>query len=114
MKEGDKSNKVLKKRDRRDDQDKVLLARSNQGKKTKKRKLKSVEEQVFEIALDDVEQTFDDKVGDASQQPHTDANETQTNVALRILKKDWFKESSKPELHYLDWNIIKTVDDAPE
>ncbi|GKF72409.1 hypothetical protein Tco_0208523 [Tanacetum coccineum] len=48
----------------------------------------SLEEPVFKIASDNVEQTFDDKVGDVGQPPHTDADETQANGAPRILKKD--------------------------
>ncbi|GKD56160.1 hypothetical protein Tco_1289547 [Tanacetum coccineum] len=96
MKKGDKPDTVLKKRGRGDDQDEDPLSRSNQGKKTKKRRVnesesskktsitkesskgkspartsksvtikESVEELVFKIALEDVEQTVDDKVGDS-------------------------------------------------
>ncbi|GKA31095.1 hypothetical protein Tco_0717400 [Tanacetum coccineum] len=57
----------------------------------------SVEEPVFEIASDDVEQTFDDKIGDVSQPPLTDADETQEDATPRISKKDWFKKSLRPE-----------------
>ncbi|GJX86335.1 hypothetical protein Tco_0337109 [Tanacetum coccineum] len=74
----------------------------------------SVEEPVFEIASDDVEQTFDDKVGYVSQPPHTNADEIQADVALRIPKKDWFKESPKLELLDPNWNTVKTIDDVPE
>ncbi|GJS12379.1 hypothetical protein Tco_0369175 [Tanacetum coccineum] len=128
MKKGDKPDTVLKKRDRGDDQDEDPLSRSNQGKKTKKRRVnesesskktsitkesskgkspartsksvtikESVEELVFKIALEDVEQTVDDKVGDAGQPPHTDSDETQADVASKISKKDWFKKSPRPE-----------------
>ncbi|GKA68543.1 hypothetical protein Tco_0768460 [Tanacetum coccineum] len=148
MKEGDKPDKVLKKRDRGDDQDKDPSTGSNQGKKTKKTRFnesksskktsatkesskgkssartsksgksvtakESVEEPVFDIASDDVEQTFDDKVSDAGQPPHTDADETQADVAPRILKKDWFNEAPRPKTLDPDWNTIKTVDDTPE
>ncbi|GJZ41517.1 hypothetical protein Tco_0588403, partial [Tanacetum coccineum] len=126
MKKGDKPDTVLKKRDRGDDQDDEPSAGSNQGKKTKKRignesKLskktsttkesskgkslartyksgksmtakESVEEPVFDIASNDVEKTVDDK----------------------ILKKDWFKKSPRPETLDLDWNTVETVDDALE
>ncbi|GJV04143.1 hypothetical protein Tco_1337712 [Tanacetum coccineum] len=105
---GQSSSKVLKNKDRGDDQDKDVLAGSNQGKKTKKgrgnesesskntsttkesSKGKSpartskygkfvtakelFEEPVFEIALNDVEKTVDDKVGDVGQPPHNDAD----------------------------------------
>ncbi|GKG18408.1 hypothetical protein Tco_0372706, partial [Tanacetum coccineum] len=59
-----------------------------------------VEEPVIEIASDDVEQTFDDKVGDVGQPPHTDAHETQADASLRIPKKIWFKKY--PRLETLD------------
>ncbi|GKC64437.1 hypothetical protein Tco_1097035, partial [Tanacetum coccineum] len=71
-------------------------------------------EPVFDIALNDVEKTVDDKVGDAGQRPHTDADETQANPASKILKKDWFKKSPRPETLDLDWNTVETVDDALE
>ncbi|GKD40821.1 hypothetical protein Tco_1261028 [Tanacetum coccineum] len=140
----DKPDKVLKKRDHGDDQDKDPLAGSNQGKNTKKRRFnesesskktsttkesskgksrksgksvtakESVEEPVFEIASDDVEQTFDDKVSNVGQPPHTDADETQADAAPRILKKDWFNEAPRPETLDPHWNTVKTVDDTPE
>ncbi|GJR79443.1 hypothetical protein Tco_0150228 [Tanacetum coccineum] len=147
-KEGDNPNKVLKKRDREDDQDKDHSAGSNQGKKTKKRRFnesesckktsttkesfkgkslarmsksgnsvtakESVEEPVIEITSDDVEQTFDDKVGDVGQPPHTNAHETQAYASPRIPKKDWFKKSPRPKTLDPDWNTVKTVDDAPD
>ncbi|GJZ58425.1 hypothetical protein Tco_0613919 [Tanacetum coccineum] len=47
-----------------------------------------VEEPVFEIASDDVEQTVDDE--------------------------DWYKDSLNPEVLDLDWNTVKTIDDTPE
>ncbi|GKE42658.1 hypothetical protein Tco_1469942, partial [Tanacetum coccineum] len=74
----------------------------------------SVEESAFEIASVDVEQTFDDKVGDAGQLHHTDADETQGDAALRITKKDWFKKSPRPETLDPNWNTVKTVDDTSE
>ncbi|GKF10234.1 hypothetical protein Tco_0048160, partial [Tanacetum coccineum] len=57
----------------------------------------SVEEPVFKIDSDDVKKTFDDMIGDASQPPLTDADETQTDAAPRIPKKDWFKKSPRTE-----------------
>ncbi|GKC02713.1 integrase, catalytic region, zinc finger, CCHC-type containing protein [Tanacetum coccineum] len=147
-KEGDKPDKVLKKRDREDDQNEDPSAGSNQGKKTQKRRVnesesskktstttesskgkslartyksgksmtakESLEEPVFDIASNDVEKTFDDKVGDVGQPPHTDSDKTQADDSLKILKKDWFKDSPKPELLDLDWNTVKTINDAPE
>ncbi|GKA57363.1 hypothetical protein Tco_0756551 [Tanacetum coccineum] len=68
---------------------------SKSGKSVTAKEL--VKEPVFEIASDNVEQTFDDKVGDAGQPTHTDADETRTDGALRIPKKDWFKEAPRPK-----------------
>nr|GEW98943.1 hypothetical protein [Tanacetum cinerariifolium] len=73
-----------------------FLAKMTKSRKSMSAK-ESVEEPVFEIASDDVEQTVDDKVGDAGQPPHTDADETQADAALRNPKKDWFKEYPMPE-----------------
>ncbi|GJW86292.1 hypothetical protein Tco_0161632 [Tanacetum coccineum] len=87
------------------------LARTSKSGKSVTTK-ESVEEPVFEIALNDVEQTIDDKVGDAGQPPHTDADETQADGAPRIPKKDWFKEAPRPETLDPDWNTVKTVDDT--
>ncbi|GJZ60684.1 hypothetical protein Tco_0616500, partial [Tanacetum coccineum] len=53
---------------------KYLAKTSKYGKSVTAKE--SVEEPVFKMALDDVEQTFDDKGGDAGQPPHTDADET--------------------------------------
>ncbi|GJT28211.1 hypothetical protein Tco_0908486 [Tanacetum coccineum] len=36
------------------------------------------------------------------------------DVAPKIPKKDWFKDSPKLEVLDLDWNTVKTIDDAPE
>ncbi|GJU27618.1 hypothetical protein Tco_1166239 [Tanacetum coccineum] len=90
MEKGDKPDIVLKKRDRGDDQDEEPSAGSNH---------------------DDVEQTFNDKVDDAGQPPHTVADETQPDVDPKIPKKNWFKDSPKPEVLDPDWNTIKTIDD---
>ncbi|GJS87862.1 hypothetical protein Tco_0770498 [Tanacetum coccineum] len=48
-----------------------------------------VEEPIFYKALDDVEQTFDDKIDTT--------DETQADVVPKIQKKDWFKDSPNPE-----------------
>ncbi|GJR51330.1 hypothetical protein Tco_1401851 [Tanacetum coccineum] len=144
----DKLDKVLKKRDRGDDQDEDPSAGSNQGKKTKKTRFNEsesskktsttkesskgkspartsksgksvtakelVEEPIFEIASDNIKQTLDDKDGDASQLPHTDADVTQADAALNISKKDWFKKALRPETLDPDWNAVKTIDDTQE
>nr|GEW14794.1 hypothetical protein [Tanacetum cinerariifolium] len=74
----------------------------------------SVEELVFEITLDNVEKTFDDKVGDAGQPPLTNVDVTQANAAPRILKKNWFKKAPRPETLNRDWNTVKTINDTPK
>ncbi|GJZ17945.1 hypothetical protein Tco_0554068 [Tanacetum coccineum] len=107
---GDNHDKVLKKRDRGDDQYEDPSAVLNQGKKTKKTRFNNSRSSkktstTKESSKDSnkVEQTFDDKVGDASQPPPTNADETQTNAAPRISKKDWFKKA--PRLKILDPEI---------
>ncbi|GKC32938.1 hypothetical protein Tco_1040232 [Tanacetum coccineum] len=47
-----------------------------------------VEDLVFEKVSDDVEKTFDDKVDDADQPPHTAVDETQAGADPKIPKKD--------------------------
>ncbi|GJS06383.1 retrovirus-related pol polyprotein from transposon TNT 1-94 [Tanacetum coccineum] len=109
------------------DEANMKKAGSNQGKKTKKRRVNesesskktsttkksskgkspaktsksgksvTVEEPVFEIASDDVEQTVDDEVCDVGQPPHTDADKTQADADLKIPKKDWFKNDPQPK-----------------
>ncbi|GJR79675.1 hypothetical protein Tco_0150460 [Tanacetum coccineum] len=69
-----------------------------------------VKEPVFEMALDDVEQTVDD----VGQPPHNDVDETQADVASKIPTKDWFKKAPRPEILNPDWNTVKTVDDTLE
>nr|GFB27619.1 hypothetical protein [Tanacetum cinerariifolium] len=55
----------------------------------------------------DVEQPNLDKAAN-------DVDEPQAYAIPKIPKKDWFKKSLSPETLYLDWNIVKTVDDAQE
>ncbi|GJU76715.1 hypothetical protein Tco_1273785 [Tanacetum coccineum] len=90
IEKGDNSNKVLKKRDPEDDQDEDASTRSNR---------ESVEEPVFEIALDNIEQTLDDKVGDAGQPPHTE--ETQADNTVKTIddspEQPWFNEMIQAE-----------------
>ncbi|GJV94412.1 hypothetical protein Tco_1545989 [Tanacetum coccineum] len=88
-----------------------------QGKKTKKRKFNESESskktstakessKVFEKALDDVQQTFDDNM-DTNDVPQADTDP-------KITKKDWFKDSSNLEVLDPDWNTVKTIDDTLE
>nr|GEV27245.1 integrase, catalytic region, zinc finger, CCHC-type, peptidase aspartic, catalytic [Tanacetum cinerariifolium] len=73
-----------------------------------------IEDLVFEKASGDVERTFDDKVDDASKPPHMTTDETQVDTNPKISKKDWFKDSPKPELLDPDWNTVQTIDDSSE
>ncbi|GJS56741.1 hypothetical protein Tco_0651525 [Tanacetum coccineum] len=92
MGKGDKPNSVPKKRNRGDNHDEDPSAGSNHGKTLAKTSKSGksvtakelVEEPVFEKALND------------------------------ILKKDWFKDSPKPEVLDPDWNTVKIIDDASE
>ncbi|GJR26224.1 hypothetical protein Tco_1102456 [Tanacetum coccineum] len=59
-----------------------------------------VEELVFEKALDDAEQTFDDNIDTIE--------ETQADVVPKILKKDWFKYSPKPK-HLLTFDELMST-----
>ncbi|GKA62662.1 hypothetical protein Tco_0762181 [Tanacetum coccineum] len=43
-----------------------------------------------------------------------DADKPQADDIPKNLKKDWFKKSSRPETLNPEWNIVKTVDDAPK
>ncbi|GJW19141.1 hypothetical protein Tco_0026577 [Tanacetum coccineum] len=91
------------------------------SKPSKSRKSRSandiVEETVFEMGSDDVDQIFE-KMVDASEQPSPDANTEQPspNVAAnpKRQKNDWYKKSPSPEPQDPDWNTIKKIDDAQE
>ncbi|GJZ61276.1 hypothetical protein Tco_0617413 [Tanacetum coccineum] len=108
--------KVLRKRDC---DDKDLSAGPNQGKKTKRsrtkesepskksstskelckspaktsksRKSVTVEEPIFEMASDDIEQTVDDVANDANQPPNDS-----TQIKDKALKYEWFKQPPWP------------------
>ncbi|GJZ65165.1 hypothetical protein Tco_0621861 [Tanacetum coccineum] len=102
-----KPDLIPKKRDcGDDDKDGDPSARSNQGKPpskpSKSRKSRSandvVEETIFEMGSDDVDQTFDKKA-DNSEQPSPDANTKQPSPAIaanpKRQKNDWYKKSPK-------------------
>ncbi|GKA12559.1 hypothetical protein Tco_0692105 [Tanacetum coccineum] len=89
-----------KKRDGRDDQDKDPSTGPNQGKKTNKRRFN--------------ESKSSKKTSTTKESSKDTADETQADVVPKILKKDWFKDSPKPEVLDPDWNTVKIIDDAPE
>ncbi|GJX29767.1 hypothetical protein Tco_0237846 [Tanacetum coccineum] len=43
-----------------------------------------------------------------------DADEPHVHPKPKIQKKDWFKDSPKPEVLDPEWNTIKAIDDTPE
>ncbi|GJX94194.1 hypothetical protein Tco_0348780 [Tanacetum coccineum] len=93
MKGGDNPDKILKKRDRGDDQDEDPSAGPNQG-------MKKI------------------RIGkDAEPSKKTSHHHESSNVkssARKILKKDWFKKAPRPETLDLDRNTFKTIDDTLE
>ncbi|GJV54465.1 hypothetical protein Tco_1450206 [Tanacetum coccineum] len=138
-KEGDNPNKVLKKRDRRDDQDKDPSAGPNQGMKKRrtgkdaeplKKSLKYKESAKGKtpstasktgksISADKLVQEHEHVMQMDVKEPNLDnvaddADEPQADAHPKILKKDWFKKSPKPETLDPNWNTVKTIDDAPE
>ncbi|GKB07728.1 hypothetical protein Tco_0836012 [Tanacetum coccineum] len=68
-----------------------------------------VEELVFEMASDDIEQTADDVANDADQ-PLDDSTKTKDKDP----KKDWFKQPSRPPTPDQEWNKRQVVVDQPE
>ncbi|GKG16901.1 hypothetical protein Tco_0361858, partial [Tanacetum coccineum] len=67
---------------------------------------KSVLETGHIVQMDVEEPNLDDVVNDV--------DEPQANAIPKIPKKDWFKKFPRHEILDLDWNTIKTVDDALE
>ncbi|GJT59384.1 hypothetical protein Tco_1002917 [Tanacetum coccineum] len=126
--------------DRGDAQDEDPSARSNQGKKTKKRRFNESESSKKTpttkesskgkspantskfgksvTAEEPVEEPIFEKASNDVEQTFDDkidiADETQADVVPKILKKDWFKDSPKPKVFNPDWNTVKIIDDAPE
>ncbi|GJS46568.1 hypothetical protein Tco_0596689 [Tanacetum coccineum] len=92
---------------------KTLSARSDEGM-IKRRTGKDVEplkksskfKESAKVQMDIKEPNLDDVANDV--------DEPQANAIPKIPKKDWFKKFPRHETLDLDWNIIKTVDDAPE
>ncbi|GKB24646.1 hypothetical protein Tco_0864047 [Tanacetum coccineum] len=68
-----------------------------------------VEEPVFEMASDDIEQTIDDVVNDVDQPP----NDT-TQTKDKVPKYDWFKQPPRPPTPNPEWNKRQVVDNQPK
>nr|GEX63126.1 hypothetical protein [Tanacetum cinerariifolium] len=66
----------------------------------------SVKEPEHEVQMDFEEPTFENVANDADV-PHID-------LKPRILKLEWFPQPLRPKTPEPDWNIVKTIDDAPE
>ncbi|GKD96341.1 hypothetical protein Tco_1380238 [Tanacetum coccineum] len=93
--------KVLKKRDRRDDQDPT--ARSDQGKKKRRKENDSgppKDDQGSSSKKDIEEASFENVVNNADDQPNAKAA-PKTNNAL---KNDWFKQPPRPPTPDPKWN----------
>ncbi|GKD91008.1 hypothetical protein Tco_1366515, partial [Tanacetum coccineum] len=100
---GDKLDSVPKKRDRGDDQDKDHLARSNQGKKTQKRRFNESESSKKTSIAKELSK------GKSSAK----TSKSGKSMTAEEPKKDWFKDSPNLEVLNPDWNIVKIIDDAP-
>ncbi|GKB83730.1 hypothetical protein Tco_0950625, partial [Tanacetum coccineum] len=68
-----------------------------------------VEEPVFEIASDEIEQTVDDVANDADQPP-----DDSTQTKDKAPKQDWFKQPPRPPTPDSEWNKHQVVVDQPE
>ncbi|GJZ99906.1 hypothetical protein Tco_0672457 [Tanacetum coccineum] len=68
-----------------------------------------VEEPVFKMASDDIEQFVDDVANDADQPP-----DDSTQTKDKAPKKDWFKQPPRPPTPDLEWNKHQVVEDQPE
>ncbi|GJV91360.1 retrovirus-related pol polyprotein from transposon TNT 1-94 [Tanacetum coccineum] len=68
-----------------------------------------VEELIFEMASDDIEQTVDDVANDVNQPPN---DSTQTKD--KDPKKYWFKQPPRPPTPHQEWNKHQVVDDQPK
>ncbi|GKE40700.1 hypothetical protein Tco_1464105, partial [Tanacetum coccineum] len=80
---------------------------SKSGKSVTAKEL--VEEPVFEMASDDIEQTVDDVANDVDQPPN---DSTQTKD--KDPKKGWFKQPPRPPTPNQEWNKRQVVDDQPK
>ncbi|GJV42034.1 hypothetical protein Tco_1420474 [Tanacetum coccineum] len=92
------AEKVLRKRDR-DGED--PSAGPNQEE--------LVEEPVFEMASDDIEQTTDNVTNDVDQPP-----DDSTQTKDKAPKQDWFKQPPRPPTPDLEWNKRQVVLYQPE
>ncbi|GJT92339.1 hypothetical protein Tco_1081184 [Tanacetum coccineum] len=79
------------------------------AKTSKSGKSVTVEEPVFEMATDDIEQTIDDGANDADQPP-----DDSTQSKDKSLKQDWFKQPPRPPTPNPEWNKCQVVIDQPK
>ncbi|GJS67691.1 hypothetical protein Tco_0682256 [Tanacetum coccineum] len=68
-----------------------------------------VEEPVFEMASDDIEQTIDDMANDADQPP-----DDSTQTKDKAPKQDWFKQPPRSPTPDPEWNKRQFVVDQPK
>ncbi|GJU02650.1 hypothetical protein Tco_1112988 [Tanacetum coccineum] len=94
------------KRNHEEDKDEEPSARPNQDQ--------SVKEPEHEVQMNFKEPTFENVASDAGQPTNTGADKTQPKADPKIPKKDWFKDSPKPEVLDPEWNTVKDNDDTPK
>nr|GFC74541.1 hypothetical protein [Tanacetum cinerariifolium] len=68
-----------------------------------------VEELIFEMASDDIEQTVDDVANDANPTP-----DDSTKTKDKDPNKDWFKQPLRPPTLDQEWNKHQVVVDPPK
>nr|GEU76079.1 hypothetical protein [Tanacetum cinerariifolium] len=68
-----------------------------------------VEEPIFEMASDDIEQIVDEVANDVDQPP-----DDSTQNKDKAPKQDWFKQPARPPTPNLKWNKRQVVVDQPE
>ncbi|GJU48681.1 hypothetical protein Tco_1218236, partial [Tanacetum coccineum] len=109
---------MIKKRDSGDDDKETKKRRTGKDTESSKKSSNPNESsKVFEMGLDDVDQTFDKKADDF-EQPSPDANTEQPYPAIaanpKRQKNDWYKKSPNLEPQDPYWNTVKTINDAQE
>nr|GEY28849.1 hypothetical protein [Tanacetum cinerariifolium] len=118
----DNPNKVLKKRDRGDDQDEDPSAGPNQV--MKKRRTGKDDEPSKKTSTTKESSKVKSPARTSKSGKYVTAKESVEEPVFEIAsdnvkktfddKKDWFKKSPRPETLDPDWNTVKTIDDTPE
>nr|GEW16571.1 integrase, catalytic region, zinc finger, CCHC-type, peptidase aspartic, catalytic [Tanacetum cinerariifolium] len=112
------SQPVSLKRNREKDKDKDPFVGPNQRKETKKRRTRK-EAESSKKSLNPKESTKGKPPSKSSKTSKSasagqSVKEPKHEADPKIPKKDWFKDSPKPEVLDPEWNTLKTIDDTPE